>query len=464
VGKMKKVILSIAIACGLGFAQVQTSKLKGLRIYLSRQDAGHQNGYDGFRKLMEDNKAVYGYEFEYSAAPLPQAQLDAVFKRLYKGDGQPKAANTIDILIFCQGEGDRNVAGDPFPGATDRMTMVNTHVKSGGGLISIHGAGGREASWQNWVFGARLMTDWFVDGYLADPLFAGNGGHFSAGTKATYTLDEETLPTKDSSTYFIRKMLTLPKLQKGYGQPLITDQVQSEWYHYNGGKKYENGTGGDMTHPNNKVQPLPVRGNMGVPDSGIGPAKIVGLITKIQYGTGYTPPGKGRHSVWVREVSKGKFDANASAINGRYVLFNPGHNGDEYTIAGGWMGDFFLTNLRWVAKDDRGCTDATRANYNAFATVNDGTCTPTSIGHDALLTDDESAMLGRISVANSGIDIAIGQAGAHALKVTKITGESVEQKSGNGIQNYHVPALKSGFYVVQVTVQGHAFKKLVSII
>ena len=79
---MKKILLGMAIACGIGFSQVQTSKLFGKRIYLSRQDPGHQNGYDGLRNLLQLNKAVYGYEFEFSASPLPQAQLDAVFKRL----------------------------------------------------------------------------------------------------------------------------------------------------------------------------------------------------------------------------------------------------------------------------------------------------------------------------------------------------------------------------------------------
>jgi hypothetical protein len=462
---VKKVLLTIGLAFGLGFSQTVVSKLKGKRIYLSRQEAGHQNGYDGLRKLLEDNKAVYGYEFEYSASPLPQSQLDAVFSRLYKPtDVLPRPSSTIDILIFCQGEGDRNIAGDPFPGAPERMTKVNNHVKNGGFLMSVHGAGGREASWHGWWFGAKLMTDWFVDGYLASPLISGNGGHFSAGTTATYTLDEETLASKDSSAFFIRKLQTLAKASKGYGQPIINTDVKSEWYHYNGGFKYEDGSGGPMTHPNNKIQPAPVRGNQGVPDSGIGPVKIFGLVTKINVGSGYTPPGKGRHSVWGREVSKGVFDPKLSSTNGRYVLFNPGHNGDEYTIAGGWMGDFFLSNLRWLVRDDRGCTINTATNYNPLATVNDGSCLVVGIGRDALLANEEFADLGRISVDNSGLTVSVNQAGPHSVKVNRLDGASVFEKRDAGTRSYQVPGLDRGFYMIQVSVKGQSFTKKVSIL
>ena len=65
---------------------------------------------------------------------------------------------------------------------------------------------------------------------------------------------------------------------------------------------------------NNKWQPTEVRGHMGIPDTGIGPAKVIAVLTKIQ-GANYTPPGKGRHTVWGREVSKGVFNGNASATN-----------------------------------------------------------------------------------------------------------------------------------------------------
>lgn len=456
---MIKVLITVAVACGVGFSQ--TSKLKGKRIYMSRQESGHQNGYEGLRDLLLKNKAAYGFEFEYSPSPLTETALNSVYSRLYKTTGV-KDANTIDILIFCQGEGDRNVAGNPYPGAGERMSRVNTHVRNGGAFIMVHGAGGREVSWHSWTYGAKLMTDWFVDDYRASSLIQGNGGHFSAGTKATYTLDEETLPARDSSTFFIRKLLTLPKAQNGLGQPLVTDQVESEWYHFNGGKQFEDGSGSVATHPNNKVMPKPVRGDMGVPDSGIGPAKIMGLITKIQ-GANYTPPGKGRHSVWGREVSKGPFDAKTSAENGRFVYFNPGHNGNEYTLAGNWIGDFFLSTLRWVVKDDRGCTDATRANYNAMATVNDGTCTPTVSSRDALLSDGGSAQLGRISVRGLDLDVSVNHAGAHSVAVVGVDGRTVFSRLGEGAATYPIANLQRGFYLAHVKVAGRSFKKLVSI-
>lgn len=44
------------------------------------------------------------------------------------------------------------------------------------------------------------------------------------------------------------------------------------------------------------------------------------------------------------------------------------------------MGGFFLSSLRWVAKDDRGCTNPIASNYNALAAVNDGNCLTTGLG------------------------------------------------------------------------------------
>src|SRR6185295_18008940 len=105
--------------------------------------------------------------------------------------------------------------------------------------------------------------DWFMDAYFASSLVSGNGGHFSSGTAGTYTLDNATLATTDSSAYFIRKLLTTATAQKGYGQPLVTNQVVGEWYHFNGGKKYEDGSGGAVTNSNNKVAPKPVRNDPG---------------------------------------------------------------------------------------------------------------------------------------------------------------------------------------------------------
>jgi hypothetical protein len=459
---MKKALIGIAVACGIGFAQ--PSKLSGKKVYMLREwvDGGHQNGFQALKDLVEANAKVYGYTAEVPANPLNATDLNAVFSRLYGADGS-KPANAIDVMIFSAGEGDWNVTGNPLiAGAATRMTQINAHVRGGGGLIISHAAAGREISRAGWIFGAKLMGDWFQDEYSASPAISGNGGHFGSGTAGTTTLDEETLPAKDSSTYFIRNIMLLGKDKKGYGMPLVTDQVTGEWYHFNGGYKYEDGSGGKVSNPNNKFQPVQVRGHQGYPDSGIGPTKIISVLTKVQ-GANYTPPGKGRLSVWAREVSKGTFDKNASATNGRFVYFNPGHAGDEYSKAGGWMGSLFLSSLRWVIKDDRGCMNPTAQNFNSLATVNEG-CIPTSIGRDALLRDAADLEVGRISVADAGIRISIARTGAHSVQVASINGERVFQSPGSGKMEYQVPNLKSGFYVVNVVSGGRTFKKMVSIL
>ncbi len=461
---MRTAMIGIALACGLGVAQAQVSKLKGKKVYVLREwvDGGHQNGFQALKDLVEGNATTYGYTAEVPANPLNQNDLNAVFARLYKGDGT-KPANAIDVMVFDQGEGDWNVTGNPLIGGVEtRMAQINAHVRGGGGLIITHAAAGREISRSGWIFGAKLMGDWFEDEYFASPSVQGNGGHFSSGTAGTVTFDEETLPAKDSSTYFIRNVMLLGKDKKGLGMPLVTDQVTGEWYHFNGGFKYEDGTGGKVSNPNNKFQPVPVRGNAGYPDSGIGPTKIISVLTKIQ-GANYTPPGKGRLSVWAREVSKGTFDPNGSATNGRFVYFNPGHAGDEFTKANGWMGNLWMSALRWVVKDDRGCMNPISQNYNSLATVNDGSCIPTSIGRDALLRDGDLD-LGRISIQQSGLNVSVTSTGNHSVDVVNLMGNSVFHNKGSGERSYSVLGLQRGFYLVGVSVHGKTFRKKVALL
>ena len=207
---LKKLGLCIALALGMVSAQ-STSKLKGKTIYLHRQfvDGGHANGFLALKTLLQANASVYGYKLEVSDNPLTQEQFNTVFGRLYKGDGT-KPANPIDVMIFSQGEGDWNVTGNPFVGGADvRMQQINAHVRGGGGLIITHAAAGREISRSGWLFGAKLMTDWFEDEYYASAAVSGNGGHFSSGTAGTVTFDEETLPSHDSSQYFVRNVMLL---------------------------------------------------------------------------------------------------------------------------------------------------------------------------------------------------------------------------------------------------------------
>ncbi len=462
---MKKLILCVALAFTAGFSQV-TSKLKGKTVYLHRQfvDGGHANGFNALKTLLQTNATVYGYTLEISENPLTTDQINAMFARLYKGDGT-KPAKPIDVIIFSQGEGDWNVTGNPsLAGADVRMQQVNAHVRGGGGLIITHAAAGREISRAGWIFGAKLMTDWFQDEYYASVSITGNGGHFSSGTAGTAALDEETLPAKDSSAYFVRNIMTLTKAKGGYQMPATTDQVRGEWYHFNGGYKYDGQQGGKVSNPNNKFQPQEVRGNLGFPDSGIGPTKMFSVLTKIQ-GANFTPAGKGRPSIWGREVSKGTFEANASAANGRFVYFNPGHAGDEYGLADGWMGNMYLSMLRWTVKDDRGCTNPAAQNFNSLATVNDpGVCVVTTVNRDAELRSGAAPAFGRISVSGSAISVSIEQAGPHTVQITDLNGALVFSRSGNGIGAYAIPSLKGGFYTVRVTGKGQSFRKLVTIL
>ena len=459
---MKNLFLGISIFCGLGYSQLVVTKLYGKHIYIQRQDAGHQDGYNGFVQLMQANASTYGYIVEYAASPLNQTALDAVCARLYQ-PGVAHASNTIDVLIFCQGEGDRNVAGSsPYVNAALHMTQVNAHVRAGGGLIIVHAGGGREVSWQGWLYGAKLMTDWFMDAYFGTAAIPSDAGHFPALTLGTLTMDTSTSASKDSSTYFIRKVMTLPTAQKGYGQPLVNANAQGEWYHFNGGKKYEDGTGGNVTQASNRWQPKPLRGDPGYPDSGIGPLKVLVVLTHIS--TNYTPPGGlGRPTVWGREVSAGVFDSTAHGQNGRFLYFNPGHQTSDYTVAGNYLTSLFLSTLRWVVKDERGCTNPAGSNYNALSTVDDGSCQGVAIlDRNITLEDRKSAIVGNISVDRSGIVVSMGREGPHVLQIFKINGEAVFQRKGTGIKEYR-KALESGLYLVKVEMEGQSYKKRVSI-
>lgn len=414
------------LIAGAGFPQTIKSNLNGKRIYMQRNDGGHEEGYLGMRDLLEANKNIYGYTFEYSPQALSFPQLDSLYNRLYKAGGA-RAANTIDILIFCEGEGDGNFGRVNMDNPADAIPMyarqknVNTHLRMGGAMLMVHAAAGREVSWYRWGFGAKLVSDWFLDGTNASVQVPGNSGHFSAGTLGTATLDEETLPTRDSSTYFVRKLFTSPKASSGYGQPLTNMEVKGEWYHFNGAQRYEDGTGGLVTNPRNSYQQQLVRGNPGVPDSGIGPAKVFAVLTKI--GANYTPPGKGRNIIWGREVSKGVFDPRSSATNGRYMYYQPGHDRYEWTQAGGWMGDLFLAGLRWVVRDDRGCMIAGASSYNPVATVND--CGVTGIRFAAEPGRKADPGFGKLKVGRSFLGVKGERNPSSAGKAVNINGQQV---------------------------------------
>ena len=85
---MKKIILGIAIACGLCFPQTIVSKLSGKRIFLHRKDGtDHSDGFVGLQKILDAKKTVYGYSFESSTGSPTEADLNTLFNRLYKGTG-----------------------------------------------------------------------------------------------------------------------------------------------------------------------------------------------------------------------------------------------------------------------------------------------------------------------------------------------------------------------------------------
>ena len=132
------------------YSQTVASKLNGKRIYLHRKDGGdHTDGFVGLKTLLEAKKAAYGYILESSTGTTNETDLNNLYNRLYTGG--PKAANTIDIFILCQGQGDQNVGGgsggNPFANPALRFGKIDTHVKSGGTLVMVHAAAGREVSW-----------------------------------------------------------------------------------------------------------------------------------------------------------------------------------------------------------------------------------------------------------------------------------------------------------------------------
>jgi hypothetical protein len=467
------VFLGMLALSGTAIAQgTIPSKLNGKRIYIYRDDAGHADSYTASVSLINStaNKAAYGYTVESATNPLTTANLDLLYDRLYKGPDAPKDTNTIDILILSMGEGDQNVAGGasttPVTGYQARYNKVATHVKSGGGLILIHAAAGREISYMNWVFGAALMTDWFHDGYSSGFGISANAGHYAATTPATIALDIGTLPTADSSAYFVRRLMNLPAAQGGYNKADTANMTAGEWYHFNGNFTYEQNAGAPtttITLGSNKVVAKAVRGNQGLPDSGIGPAKVFASLTRIN---GYVPPAPGRVSVWGREVTNGTFNPAASAQNGRFVYFNPGHNTNEIGTAnpqvGGWARDLFLSTLRWVAKDDRGCRNPQSSNYDSLATVNAG-CQGVSIRRDALLSHN-GLLAGRISTDNTSITVDMDQQGAHTVRVSKIDGTNVMRKQGSGIQRYTASGLQSGLYMVRVEAGDQSYAKQVFLV
>ena len=388
------IALTALAAPRVAAAQTIATSLSGKRIYLHGNSYGHAIGFQAVVDLLQSRKAVYGYGFEYTAGPTTESRLDSLVQRLYD-PARPRTANTIDILIICQGEGDANIGGNwsttPLPGAAERFARVNAHVRNGGGLVFVHAAGGREVTWQGWDYCAKLMTDWFADDYILSPTLS-NGGEGGI-IDGIYALDPETLPERDPSAYFIRKILGATG-SGGYGQPLATDSVLNG-YLFNGGFKYEDGMGGKITSANTRIARRPVRGDPGIPGEGIGPAKIFSVFTHINFGPdGYTPPKGGRISVWGREVGKGYFDKSASAENGRFVMFSPGHRGNDFTRGNGWLGDYFMANLRWLAKEDRGCTNSAAINFAPTATVDDGTCTVVGLGNETRPHVGKSASVG----------------------------------------------------------------------
>lgn len=462
---MIKSIVVIALTGALGFSQTLDTRLKGKRIYMHKNDGGHQNGYDGLRDLLIANKAAYGYEFEFTGPSLGFPALDSLFNRLYKGPNEPRQANTIDILIFCQGEGDGNMGRvdmNHAPSAAAMMARhrnVNTHVRSGGSLIMVHAAAGREVSWYRWHYGAKLMTEWFLDGCNASSSFPGNSGHFSANTLATAVLDDETLQPRDPSLYFIRNLLTMPKEKGGFGQPAVNSAVKGEWYHFNGGFKYEDGSGGPVANVRNTYPIKSVRGNPGEPDSGIGPAKVITSLTRIA--ANYVPPGKGRPIAWGREVSWGAFDPQATAKNGRFFYINTGHGGDEWTVAGNWMGDLFLSTLRWSVKDEIGCMNPSDPGYRPWFTVN--SCQPTVVRKGEALASAGSGILGGVIAEGSALEIALEKDVAHVVKVLNLEGRTLFRRKGLGISTYRVPGLEPGSYLVVLEADGKTIRKSLAV-
>jgi hypothetical protein len=459
------IFLIVALSLGLARAQLPVSKLNGKTVYLHRQfvDDTHAGGFIALKNLLLANAPVYGYKLEISEYPLAETPLSAAFNRLYRLDAA-KPPNPIDVLVFSQSEGDWNITGNPtIVGWENRIRQVNDHVRAGGGLILSHAAGGRQISRNGWIFGAMLMTDWFQDEYFPGGNVSGNSGHFPSGTQGTITLDEQTLPSRDSSAYFIRRLMTLGKAHGGFEMPAASDSVRSSWYHFNGGFKYPGQLGGKVKNTNNKFQPAEVRGHAGFPDSGIGPSKVFTSLPRIQTGLGsYTPQGKGLLSAWGREVGPPPFDPSRSATNGRFAYVNPGHMGEEYLMGDGWMGNLFLSVLRWSVKDDRGCVDPASILYNPHATVTDGSCLVLAM-RQGIRSAASGREDGRISPEAEGIEVEFAGTGGHSLRIVDARGSLVFARAGKGPAAYSAKGLSRGPYFAHIREDGEDFNERIDL-
>jgi hypothetical protein len=123
------------------------------------------------------------------------------------------------------------------------------------------------------------------------------------------------------------------------------------------------------------------------------------------------------------------------------------------------MADFFLAVLRWVAKDDRGCTKPYAVNYNPLATVPWGCDIPIGARREGPPIARVKVLPGRRSAGGVSLDITVEGADGHSVVVTTSAGREVFRTRGQGHRAYRIQDLPPGLYLAQVQAAGRAIRK-----
>jgi hypothetical protein len=146
-----------------------------------------------------------------------------------------------------------------------------------------------------------------------------------------------------------------------------------------------------------------------------------------------------------------------------------------------------MAAMRWVARDDIGCTDENSPDYDPVATISapqgyPGNCIPGGCmdpladNYDVMAKWDDGSCeytgvgdrknyrsLGKIQILNSEIIVPVRGKGEHSLIISSFKGNTVYEANGRGVSDYTVKDLTSGNYVLTVEVNGAAITKAFTI-
>jgi hypothetical protein len=133
--------------------------------------------------------------------------------------------------------------------------------------------------------------------------------------------------------------------------------------------------------------------------------------------------------------------------------------------------------MRWVARDDIGCTEESSPDYNPVATISappefPGNCAggcmdPLAVNFDPFAVADEGSCeytgigdytnsdpLDGIQISNSGITVPVRAGGEHSVIISDVKGKTVYEAKGKEASEYTVKDLTSGSYVLNIEING----------